>query len=431
MRYVGIKHDHICVVSDTSFINEAVQVISVPIELEHLTDAQLITDCNFEDGTLKPKITERTLQGRPRLAFVGNWKMPCGLATYNQNLLPHIVKHLPDFKLFIEKNEYPTGDIYKLGNKRLLEEQVSVCWKRGDPLDQLAKEIKEFSPDVILIGHEFGLFPNARHWLSLMTQLSSFRVIVIMHSVFPYHYDKSICEAAMPEIIVHLEQAKYNLKMEKKINAIVSVIPHGCYTNSRGKLWNFYKSDKTFIQVGFGFPYKKFSDSIRATALLKDKYSDVFFTALISESPYASAQHQVYYDELLFLVNELGLQNNVALIRGFQSDQVMDSFLGTNQVAVFPYGSNKDHEVFGASGAARLAMSRGLPIITSSIPHFSDLPSIKANSPEEIAENLEKLFTDKTFRTQQLEKQEAYLIENSWEKIGLKYVELLTNNKSV
>src|ERR1700722_15804810 len=229
MRYVGVKHDHICVVSDTLFLNEAIKVIAVPSELEHLTDAELITECNVEDDRLVSKITERTLQGRPRLAFVGNYRQKCGLSTYNQNLLPHIVKHLPDFKLFIEENDYPTGDIYQLGNQKLSVEQVSVCWKRGDPLDKLVKEIKAFKPDVVLISHEWGLFPNARYWLSLMTQLAEFRVIVIMHSVFPTHKDKMICEAAMPEIVVHLEGAKNNLKNEKKVNAIVSVISHGCY----------------------------------------------------------------------------------------------------------------------------------------------------------------------------------------------------------
>ena len=64
------------------------------------------------------------------------------------------------------------------------------------------------------INHEFGLWPNASYWLSMLTQLSEYRIITTLHSVFPQHYDKTICEAAIPEIIVHSEGAKQAL--EKK-----------------------------------------------------------------------------------------------------------------------------------------------------------------------------------------------------------------------
>src|SRR5208337_4525456 len=121
---------------------------------------------------------------------------------------------------------------------------------------------------------------------------------------------------------------------------------------------------------------------------------DVFFTGLFSESPYAQVEHQMYYNELMLLIEKLGIQENVSIIRGYQSDATIDSFLRTNQVAIFPYVSHPAHEVFGASGAARTAMSKGLPVITSSVNHFIDLPTIKADTPEEIAKALEKLFIE-------------------------------------
>jgi glycosyltransferase involved in cell wall biosynthesis len=83
--------------------------------------------------------------------------------------------------------------------------------------------------------------------------------------------------------------------------------------------------------------------------------------------------------------------------------------------------------VFGASGAARMAMSKGLPVVTSSVNHFSDLPTIKADSSEEIAAALEKLFTDPVAREAQINRQIEYLEENTWEKIALRYVSLFEN----
>jgi glycosyltransferase involved in cell wall biosynthesis len=178
------------------------------------------------------------------------------------------------------------------------------------------------------------------------------------------------------------------------------------------------------MQFGFGFRYKGWENSIEAVAILKQKYPDVFFTGLFSESPYAKAEHQIYYNELMELVDRLDIRENVAILRGYQSDASLDSFLRTNQVTIFPYVSHPAHEVFGASGAARMAMSKGLPVITSSVNHFSDLPTVKADTPEEIAHALEILFTVPEAKELQIQKQISYLNDNTWEKVALRYIAL-------
>ena len=424
-RFVGVKQHRICVVSDNIFNNDGLEIIEVPPELQHVPPSELITSCTVCNGKLKYKHTKKPLN-QIKLALVGNWKMRCGIATYSENLWPHVAKHVGDYKLFIEKNDIVTGDIHQFGDRLLSDSQVIPCWKRGESLLELVKEIKEYNPDIIWIQHEFGLWPNARYWLAMMNQLSDYRVIVTMHSVF-HHKDKTIVEAAMPEIVVHLEGGRKLLKEEKEVAGEVYVIPHGCDPYNGDPLWNFYKSEKTFIQFGFGFRYKGWENSIRATSILKQKYPDVFFTGLFSESPYAKLEHQVYYNELMDLVNKLGLQENVSLLRGFQSDAVIDSFLRTNQATIFPYVSHPQHEVFGASGAARMSMSKGLPVVTSSVNHFSDLPTIKADTPEEIANALEKLFTNPATRQKQIQTQISYLQENTWEKVGLRYICLFQN----
>jgi glycosyltransferase involved in cell wall biosynthesis len=422
VRFVGVKNNHICVVSDKSFDNDDLQVLEVPVELSHVSAAELLTNCRVKDGVIKCKSFKKSAS-QIKLALVGNWKMRCGIATYSENLWSEVVKHVGHFKLFIEKNDITTGDIYQIGDQTLPHDQVSVCWKRGESPQQLIKELKDYDPDIIWIAHEFGLWPNAAHWLSMMNRLSNYRVIITMHSVF-HHRDKTIVEAAMPEIITHLEGGRNLLKNEKGISGKVHVIPHGCYPFDNERLWNFYKSDKTFMQFGFGFRYKGWENSIRATAILKQKYPDVFFTGLFSESPYAKVEHQIYYNELMTLVEQLDIRDNVAILRGYQSDTALDSFLRTNQATIFPYVSHPDHEVFGVSGAARMAMSKGLPVITSSVNHFSDLPTIKADTPEEIAQALERLFTAPEAKKLQVQRQISYLDDNTWEKVALRHIAL-------
>lgn len=426
MRYAGIKNNRICIISATPFDNEELQIVEVPPELSHIPSIDLITSCRFKNGQIVSKLARKSAK-KLKIALVGNWKMQCGIATYSENLWSQVVKHVGDFKLFIENNDSCTGTLNEIGGKTIDPDKVVACWRRGDSLKELSTAIKEYDPDIVWIQHEFGLWPNAMHWLSFMNQMAGYRVIVTMHSVF-HHRDKTIVEAAMPEIVVHLDGGLDVLKNQKHIPGKVYVIPHGCFPcTNRERLWNFYKSEKTFMQFGFGFRYKGWENSIKAVAILKEKYPDVFFTGLFSESPHNKPEHELYYNELMELVTELGVEENVALLRGYQSEETLDSYMRTNQATVFPYISHPLHEVYGASGAARIAMAKALPVVTSSVNHFSDLPTMKADTPEEIAAALEKLFIDPVAREAQIKRQIAYVNENTWENVALKYISLFEN----
>ena len=423
-KFVQIKNSRINVICSEKFEDS----FELSPEFCSLEDKEILLNVRYNQGKFSHKGYHKDLS-KLKIALVGNWKMQCGISTYAENLWPEISKYFSDIKLFIEHNPNPTGSIYEFGDKTLLQSQVISCWKRGENLSELVKEIKNYNPDIILINHEFGLFPSANHWLSFLSNLNEYRVITTMHSTF-HHKDKSICEAAVPEIIVHLEGAKDLLKNEKKISSKVYVIPHGCYPCiSKEKFWNLYKTKHTVFQMGFGFTYKNFEDTIAATSLLKNKYPDVFFSALFSESAQNKNAHQGYYNKLMDLVQELGLEDNTAIIRGFQSDEVVDAYLRTNQIVVLPYRSNPQHEVYGASGAARLAMSKAIPVVSSSLAHFSDLPTLKADSPEQIAEIASKLFDDKDFYEGQVQKQLDFVQEYSWKNVAKMYTDVFVGTK--
>ncbi len=417
-RFIGICDDIISIISDKYFTGNNIQVVELPQHLYDVPDEKLIIDYQFKNNKFSLKKDIKPAH-QLKIAFVSNYGMKCGISTYAENLFPQIIKHIGDYKLFLEINENPTF-LFE-------DDKVSFCWKRGNDLNQLVQQIKEYDPDVILINHEWGIFSDAKYWLSFLTQISSYRAITIMHSVFPHHYDKSIVEASISEMVVHLEAGKQAL-IDKGISSKITVISHGCYPLEKtDKLWNFYKSEHTFIQIGFGLRYKGFENCLRATAILKEKYPDVFFTAIFSETNFGKMEHELYYRDLIKLIEELDIKNNVGIIRGFQTDEGLDAYLRTNQVAVFPYKSDPLHIVYGASGAARFAFSRKIPVISSNIPHFSDLPTIKTENAQEIAQQLDILFSDKQAIQQQIDKQNKFVEENDWEKTALKYIKLFEN----
>lgn len=422
MRWCGIKGNRILVISDRSFERNDLIVIPVPASLNEISSKDLLINYRHQDGSFISK-DEKTFAKDVRLAVITNFHSRCGLSTYMEELLPHLLPKFKSFKLFVEKNSAPTAPMNEIGGI-VFDGQIEECWKRGESLSVLVDKVKEFAPSIIIINHEFGIFPNARYFLAMLTQLSDFRIIVVEHSVFR-HADKSIVENAMPEIVVHLEGAKKVLKEEKKVLGKVYVVPHGSYKKVEGKLWNQYGSHHTVLQFGFGLKYKNFEHTVRSIALLKDKYKDIFLTILFSESPHCRYEHQVYYDELIELIASLNLKENVSIIRGFLSDEGIDSYFRTNAVAVFPYKNDKENGVFGSSGASRLAMSKCIPVITSDGEHFSDLPSIKTSSEKETADAIDNLFSNKLVVEEQLKRQSDYMERTSWSIIADKYISLI------
>jgi glycosyltransferase involved in cell wall biosynthesis len=69
-------------------------------------------------------------------------------------------------------------------------------------------------------------------------------------------------------------------------------------------------------------------------------------------------------------------------------------------------------------------MSKAIPVVTSHVNHFSDLPTLKASTPEQIAEHLHKLFSDPQARKEQIATQLKFVEENSWDAIAARYAAL-------
>ena len=161
MRYATTKHDRICSISSEPFqCSKDFKLIQIPSELSHVTSKDLILNGRVKKGRIVGKFVKKPAK-QMKIAFVGNWKMKCGIATYAENLWSKIIPHVGDYKLFVENNTITTGPLNQIGNKTIDPSKVVPCWKRGESLKTLVEEIKDYDPDVVFIRHEFGLWPNA------------------------------------------------------------------------------------------------------------------------------------------------------------------------------------------------------------------------------------------------------------------------------
>lgn len=416
-RRVGILNNQIvAVIGEGVDPAPGMACLEVPTRFSHYSDEALLTQAKIRRGEVVVPGSYKDLS-ELRAVFVGVYGVPCGIATYSEALWPKMWSGIGDWRLFSEEAEGETAP----DDPRV----VKGLWKRGKSLSLLAEAIEEFAPDVVFIQHEYGIFPDAKYWLSFMARIREYRPVVTLHSVYT-HQDKTICEAVIPEVVVHSEAAKKVLRMEKGITAPVKVIAHGCGTVRPNRLYNLYRSNHTFMQFGFGFRYKNWECPIQATAILKSRYPDIFFTGLFSEGLFSKQEHQRYFDELMAMARKLGVLDNISLVRGYQSEQVLDSYLGTNQAAVFAYQSHPEHVVYGASGAARRAIEAGLPVVVSKVPHFADMEGVcpRTDGPEELAAELVKMFESREHWAEQVARQTEYMVNNSWQFAAESYLRI-------
>jgi glycosyltransferase involved in cell wall biosynthesis len=346
-----------------------------------------------------------------KLAIICNWNQKCGISTYTKFLVEELQKLIPDIKIFSEISPNCQD-----------EKNIVYCWKRNESVKRLKKEIKKYDPTIIMVQHEYGIFPTVVFWYNLLSFLQDYKYVVALHSVYE-HRDKFLCESPLNNVVVHTEEAAQTL-LRKGYNGTFEVIPHGCPTPNEDRNWNSYGTPHTIMQYGFAFEYKNFEDSILATSMLKQKYEKIYLTCYLSESSNCKSLHEKYYKKLKDLVELLGLEENVGLIRGFLTDKQLVEALKTNKICVLPYKTKPEHDVYGSSGAAKIAMAHKIPVIVGDCHLFDDvkaagLPSAK--NAQDIANHCDDIFRDWKIKKAIIDKQIQYCKNNSWEITAQRY----------
>lgn len=354
-----------------------------------------------------------------RVACICNWNDACGISTYTRFLIEEIEKKTKEVLIISEKNDNPTHPDAP---------NVIRCWKRGESMMEAINTIRNWNPDLVIVQHEFGIFPKATCFLQMLTHLKEFNYVVTLHSVYE-HLDKTICTSAIDNIIVHTEPGKECLR-KLGHNQNIFVIPHGCLKfDNQEELFNIFQTPYTLIQFGFGFFYKGVDRAIDAIHHLKStdaKFKDIYYVYLCSDSGHFNAVFNDYYNFLMDKIEKLGLQENVSIIRKFHSEQTINNYLRCAKIALFPYITNTKHVVFGASGAIRVAMANKIPVIASEGHMFDDLEGIvpRPGNYTELAKEIDEIFSNDKYKKLILNRIDNYVNNNTWDHIADKYLNI-------
>jgi glycosyltransferase involved in cell wall biosynthesis len=408
--YIAYDKDRVVrAVSNKPFSAAGQTIVQVPDDL-----------CNGDWSALVGRTVTTQDQPKPagavRVAMICNWKDQCGISTYAAYLADALTPVVGELKIFSEIN----GTAQEPG--------VDYCWRRGESMRECVQRVIEWGPDFVVVQHEYGLFPNAFHYMQMTQMLEDLPYVVVMHSVYE-HLDKALCTAVTRDIVVHTHEGKELLRKLGNTGHI-SVVPHGCVQFDDVKeLWNTFRNPYTVVQFGFGFFYKGMDRAIDAIHHLKStdhKFKNIYYICLISTNEHNDAIHSDYYRFLTEKVEALGVQDNVVFHRKYFSDEVINYFLRTCKVAIFPYRIDPTNTVYGASGAVRVAMANGIPVVCSESHLFDDLSGVVPRPTDhlELAREIDEIFSNDQYRAGILERSRAFIETNKWDNVAEQYLDV-------
>ena len=362
--------------------------------------------------------------------MISDYKINCGIATYTKYLCDEL-------KLLVSNLVILAED--RIGTAESVEDEPYVirCWDRSsDDYSRLYREVERLNPDLIIIQHEFGLFHRMDSWNCLLSQLSRWRVAVTFHTVLEHrvpdlkaqldYKTRFMAEVCCREIIVHTPKAREALR-DRGYSGRVHYIPHGCFKPQRlDKLpvtkYDMFSSYSIF-QYGFGGTHKGWEFAIETVEQLVEKYPRVIYVGVFNVPVFE--RNDAYFRKLLDLVKKKGLEKNIALHRGFQTEEMLRNFIRSCRVALFPYQvPNRNWCSWGASGAIQLPLSLGIPMVLSNFPAFLEyegrLPIV--TTPQEAAEEIDRIFSDEEYANKLSEAAYSLSEERSWDKIARRYL---------
>ncbi|HGY55395.1 MAG TPA: glycosyltransferase [Caldithrix abyssi] len=295
-----------------------------------------------------------------RIGMISSYPpIECGIATYTQ-YLTEALRRLQN-------------DVYIVSHVGGAGKQVfpSFDYDDGDLAHKAFSAMIRFTPDVVHIQHEFGLF-GKYHGVAVVPLILQFRlsgtpVVTTLHTVYknPDETHRLLLESILLHsntIIVHEDYQKDTLLKLSPIEAghKIHVIEHGArevepVARAREKL-NLPRDKKIILMIGYFRPSKNFELIIDLFPQILAKYPEA---VLVLAGKIRGNEHLEYRTQLFNRIEHSPVKDHIYLIRGQLKQDVFDTILSAADVVVLPYKINSQ------SGILAHSLAFGRPIVAS------------------------------------------------------------------
>jgi len=373
----------------------------------------------------------------PEILFITSYpNRECGIATYSEDLINAI------------KNKF--GRTYSLkvcalegkGNEYRYPKEVKYVLQTSDLMRYYAMAQKINDDKMIrlvVVQHEFGLFggENGDYYIKLLSLLKK-PVITNFHTVLPNPDEKrredirsiallSAAIVVMTETSAAILKKDYGVASEK-----IQVIHHGTHlvkgASANTKTEKYYFGDRyVFSTFGLLNSGKCIETALEALPAIISKFPNVLYLIIGKTHPNVKAEEGERYRNFLEgKVVELGLQGHVKFIDKYLDLDELLAYLQRTNIYLF---TSKD-PFQAVSGTFSYAMSCGCPIISTPIPHATEMLKdgagliVDFHNPEQLAQAVIRLLYDPILMEQMSLNGLHKIAPTSWENSAIAHIEL-------
>ncbi|MCU0421098.1 MAG: glycosyltransferase [Cyclobacteriaceae bacterium] len=329
----------------------------------------------------------------------------CGIATYSQDLMNAInEKFSLSFSLKVCALEssplarpYPAEVKYVLPTTQL-----------GAYEELAAKLNRDTNLSMVFVQHEFGLYGGdlGQYLLGLLAFLNK-PVITTFHTILPQPdrirkktvqaiAANSISVVAMTTNGALILQDQYGIPAEK-----ITIIPHGThlvssFDHTKKEARHHLGNRMVLTTFGLLSPGKSIETALDALPAIVGEFPNVLYLIIGKTHPgVVMNEGERYRDGLQQKVLDLNLQGYVRFINRYLTLPDLLGYLQRTNIYLF---TSKD-PLQAVSGTFAYAMGSGCPIISTPIPHATELLEgagviVDFQQPDQLAEATIKLLAD-------------------------------------
>ena len=367
-----------------------------------------------------------------RIAWVSSWGVRCGVAEYTRKLIAAM----------------PSSDAID-GHVVLADERTQVipatdpangwphfvtAWTIDEPAghDRLPRAIMRQDADVVVIQHHPGLMRwNALAALLTGPALTSRTAVVTLHathnlSVLDRRVRDEVCAAlaGVARIVVHTLADLHRLQ-DLGLADNVTLVPHGARAALPARQTGDARSSSPVIgSYGFFLPGKGIGVLISALAIVRNSWLGARLKLVNAD--FGAEGSAMEISRCRELAASAGLSDVIDWHTEFLPDERSLDLLSSCDLIVVP--TQASHE--SASGAARMALAAGPPVLVTHLPLFDDLEqsALRADdcTADALAQSINRLLTDRELRETLRRASSEFTARHGWDVIGKTFASMLT-----
>lgn len=319
-----------------------------------------------------------------KIAYISTYPpRECGLATFNQNLIGAITSNfkgetLKENSYVVALNDSDNPEEYDFPP----EVKFVIQQNQLDDYTKAADFINTSDADACILQHEFGIFggESGIYVLPFINQLEK-PLISILHTVIkkPSYLQKVIVREIAKRSAKVVVMGKCAIAFLTEIYDVpadkISYIEHGVPDLEADKInpvkaLPLFERRKVLLTFGLLSRNKGLETVVRALPKITAKHPDILYIVLGNTHPgIRKNSGEEYREHLIDLAVQLKVQDNLAFINKFVSEQELINYLSATDIYVTPYLN----EAQITSGTLSYAVGAGAAVVSTPYWHAKEL----------------------------------------------------------